>query len=75
MIKVTVRNNLKKVELLVSEDKTVKQALNEAGVDLASARVHLDGSPLSVAEMNMTFAQLNVKEDCFLTSVVKTDNA
>lgn len=75
MIKVTVSNNTKRATVIVSEDETVKKILQDNDIALGVGTVSLDGIPLHAEDMGKTLKQLNVTENCFIVSVVKSDNA
>ena len=75
MIQVTIGTNTTRNKIIVDENKTVKETLESNDIDYSKATIHLDGAPLSAAEMQSTFAALNVTESCFLTSVVKSSCA
>lgn len=73
-----LRTNTKRNTIIVdSETATPKSVLTEAGVDYSTTTTHLDGGPLSPAEMNKPFAELvgATTEECILSAVVKSDNA
>ena len=75
MIKVTVGNNLKKSDKIVSESTTLRRVLEEAGVNYATGVMNLDGSSLNPGDLDKTFADFGIKERCYLLNVVKADNA
>jgi hypothetical protein len=74
MIKVTVINNTTRKVVMVAETSTPKQALKESGVNFDSAVIHLDSCPISTVDMNTSFADLKITDDCLLVAVTKTTN-
>lgn len=62
-------------ELPADEAQTIKDFLEEQDVDFMAGQTHLDGSVLSAAEMNATFAELGVTDHCYISIVVKAANA
>lgn len=74
-IQVKIGTNTKRETVMVNDDITPKKALEGQRIDYAKATVSLDGCPLSVKEMNTTFAELGVKDTAQLIAVIKTDNA
>lgn len=80
MIKVTVGNNVERKAVIIPETTTLKQCLEDNGIDLSRGTIHLDGSSLQTGEINKTFAELGYDgtaghDKCFLLNVVKADNA
>lgn len=76
MIRVTLGNNLKKENVTVDENTTtLRKALEDADIDYTIGMMHLDGSTLRPGDLDKTFAELGIKEKCFLLNVVKGDNA
>ena len=75
MIKVTLGNNLKRESVVIDENTTLRNALEDADFDYTSGTMHLDGAPLMAGELDKTFADFGIREKCFLLNVVKADNA
>lgn len=75
MIKVTVGNNVKRESVIVDANTTLRQVLEDAGVDYTRGVMHLDGSSLQPGDLDKTFGDFNIAEKCFLLNVVKADNA
>ena len=80
MIKVTLGNNVTRKSVIVDENQTLRQTLEDNGIDFSRGVMHLDGSSLGAGELNKTFAELGYngtagKDKCFLLNVVKADNA
>jgi len=75
MIKVTMGNNLKRTSEILDENTTLREALEEAEIDYTVGTMNLDGSTLNPGDLDRTFADMGIKEKCFLLNVVKADNA
>lgn len=75
MIKVTISNNVKRTTEIFADTTTLRQALEQAEIDYSRGMVNLDGSPLQAGDLDKTFADFNISEKCFLSSIVKADNA
>jgi len=75
MIQVTVGNNLKKENVIVDQNQTLRKTLEDAGVDYTRGMMTMDGATLQPGDLDKTFAQFGVTERCFLLNVVKADNA
>ena len=75
MVKVNYSNNVKRGNVIVDSSTTLRQVLTDVGVSYTSGTVHLDGCPLRPGDMDKTFESLGIQEECWLTNVVKADNA
>lgn len=76
MIQITVANNMKRNTVIVDENTaTPRKVLEENQIDYSRGMTCLDGSTLAPGEMDKTFAEFGINEKCFLTNVVKADNA
>jgi hypothetical protein len=75
VIKVTIGNNLKRQDHMIDEGKTLREALEDAGVDYTMGICHLDGAPIQAGDLDKSFSDFNVKDHCYLLNVVKADNA
>ena len=75
MIKVTVGNNLKRETVIVDSEATLRNVLEEAGVDYTMGITTLDGATLLAGDLDKSFADFGIAERTFLLNVVKADNA
>ena len=75
MIKVTMGNNVKRSDEILDANTTLREALEEAGIDYTTGIMNLDGSSLEPGDLDRTFADFGVTEKCYLLNVVKADNA
>lgn len=75
MIKVTIGNNVKRENVIVDEETTLRDCLEANGVDYSRGTMHLDGSSLNPGDLDKTFEEFGIKRSCFLLNVVKADNA
>lgn len=75
MIRVTVGTATRQDDVLVSEDQTPKQVLQNQKIEYATATVHLDGEIMDATRMNKSFTDLGIKDECMLIAVVKASNA
>ena len=75
MIKVTVSNNVKRETVIVSDDTTLRSVLESNQIDYTRGMTNLDGTPLQPGALDKTFAEFGITEKCFLSAIVKTDNA
>ncbi len=75
MIRVTVGNTVKRENVIVNSNTTLRKVLEDAGIDYTKGGLNLDGSTLNAGDIDKTFADFGVTEKCFLLQVVKADNA
>ena len=80
MIKVTIGNNVKHEDVIVDENLTLREVLENNGIDYSVGTMNLDGSSVKPGGLNSTFKELGYDgtEDhnrCYLLNVVKADNA
>lgn len=74
-IKLKIGTNTKRETVIVDDNITPKKALEQQCIEYGVATVSLDGCPLDVKQMNMTLAELGVKDSAMLIAVIKTENA
>lgn len=75
MIRVTVGNNVKRENVIVNDNTTLRSVLERQGIDYTRGSLTLDGSTLQAGTLDKTFAEFGIKEKCFLMQIVKADNA
>lgn len=75
MVQVIMGSTLERKTVVLSPDTTLRQALEDNGIDYTSGTMHLDGAPLGPGDLNKSFADLGVTERCYLLQVVKASNA
>ena len=77
MIKAIIGNNAHRDPYFLDENTTLRDALEQAGVDYAATgcSTSIDGITLNPGDIDKTFADFGIKEKCFLLSVVKAVNA
>lgn len=75
MIRVFIGTNTQRTQVIVSPTKTLKEVLDEHEINYSIANIHLDGSSLKPGDLNKTFEDFQIKENCYLIAVIKADNA
>lgn len=75
MIRLTVGNNVKRENVIIDENTTLRTALENNGIDYTSGTMHLDGASLKPGDLDRTFADFGITEKAYLLNVVKADNA
>lgn len=75
MVKVIVGNNLKRENVVVSGDTTLRSVLENANIDYSRGSMTLDGSTIEAGGLDKTFNEYGIADKCYLLNVVKADNA
>ena len=76
MIKVIVGSNFTQKSFDVDESTTtIRSILEEGNVDYNRFTVHLNGDVVTSGNLDKTFVQAGIYEDCYLTSTTKADSA
>lgn len=75
MIKVFVGNNIDRRPVIISEETTLRKALEDAHIDYSVGMTTLDGATLKAGELDKTFAEFGVTEQCYLLNTAKAVNA
>lgn len=73
MIKVIVGTNTDRKQVTVDPSRTLKDVLDENGIDYSRGGIHLDGLAVGGEGLNKSFTDHGINEDCILISVVKGD--
>lgn len=75
MIKVVIGDTTNRNERIMSKDTKFLDALKAANVNTNGTTIHLNGLPLKTTELNKTFREAGVENECSLIAVTKIDNA
>lgn len=75
MIRVTIGTNTDRNNVVLDPNTTLKKALEDAQVDIGVSSITLDGATLKPGDINKTFAEMGVTENCFLIVCAKVENA
>jgi len=73
MIKVLIGTNTNRKNVVVDPNRTLKSVLEEHNIDYSTGGIHLDGAAVGGEDLNKTFTDHGITEDCILISVVKGD--
>lgn len=75
MLNVTIGTNTSRKKVIVDPNTVLRDLLTENGVNLSVGTVHIDGIPMTVAQLGSTLAEIGVSDGAFIISVAKADNA
>lgn len=75
MIKVLVKNNTTREEVITDLQATPLQIFNQKGIDISGSQVNFNGVIITSEKFNSTFEELGVEDGSVvnLNSVVKAD--
>lgn len=74
-INVTLINNLSRSTVPTTTDTTIRALLEANGFDYARRGILIDGSPAAPGDLDKSFADFGITGNCYISSVVKADNA
>lgn len=75
MINVTVGNNVKRERKNYASDTTIRNILEDNGIDYTVGMVNIDGATLQAGDMDKTLDDFGITERTYILQVVKADNA
>jgi hypothetical protein len=74
-IKVTIGTTTDRFDVIVPSDETIKETLENSDVMWEAANIHIDGAQLMPGDINKTYEDFGIEEECRIIAVVKTNNA
>lgn len=75
MIQIRISTNDIRKTIIVDENSTIRQVLENNDINYATTAVLLDGGTINPGQFDQTFKEFNISEKCILSTVVKTNNA
>lgn len=75
MIRVTIGTNTDRTPVILDPNTSLKKALEDNQVNLAVSSITLDGATLKPGDINKTFSEMGITENCFLIACAKVENA
>ena len=75
MIKVFVGNNVNRKAVLVDENSTLRKVLEDNNIDYSIGMTTLDGATLGAGELDKSFEEFGITEQCYLLNTAKAVNA
>jgi len=74
MIKITYGNNLNRNSKIVDAGMTLREFLDDVGMDYARGGIMVDGGSLRPGDLDKTFAEFGIRESASVLNVAKADN-
>ena len=75
MISITVGTNTKRKQVVVDPNLTVRQVLEQNGVNYSVGNINLDAKILNQSDLDKTLTELGVTCGAYIINVAKADNA
>jgi beta-lactamase superfamily II metal-dependent hydrolase len=75
IISVKIGTNLNRTTISATSDKTIRQLLEQEGINYATTTIFLDGDTLHAGDMDKTLDDFNIASECFIIASQKTENA
>ena len=75
MIKVIVKNNVNENEIIVDENSSIKDVLDNEGVDYTTRMIALNGETIRIEDLTKSFKDFTLKEYNYLMAMKRLDNA
>ena len=75
MITVTLGNNTNRKKIIIDPSMTLRTVLEENEFNYSESNLHLDGCPLQAGDLDRSFTDFGITDNCYLLSVVKAENA
>jgi len=75
MIQITLISNNGRKQINVSEDSTIREVLDQQHINYSVGVTQIDGCSLRPGDLDKTFAEHGIEDACYLSVVVKADNA
>ena len=75
MTKVTLSTPDSRNAVMVEDDQSIKEILDDNGINYSRASVMIDGMTLTADQLRKTLSDLGTVGDCIIATCVKMDNA
>ena len=75
IVNVKIGTNLNRTTISVTSDKTIRQLLEENGINYATTTIFLDGDTIHAGDMDKTLEEFNIQDTCYIIASQKTENA
>lgn len=75
IVNVKIGTNLNRETISVTSDKTIRELLEQQGINYATTTVFLDGDTVRAGDMDKTLDDFNIADTCYIIASQKTENA
>lgn len=75
IVNVKIGTNLNRETISVTSDKTIRELLEQQGINYATTTIFLDGDTVKAGDMDKTLDDFNIANTCYIIASQKTENA
>ena len=75
IVNVKIGTNLNRETISVTSDKTIRELLEQQGINYATTTIFLDGDTIRAGDMDKTLDEFNIADTCYIIASQKTENA
>jgi sulfur carrier protein ThiS len=75
IVNVKIGTNLNRETITVTSDKTIRQLLEQQGINYATTTIFLDGDTVKAGDMDKSLNDFNIADTCYIIASQKTENA
>ena len=75
IVNVKIGTNLNRETISVTSDKTIRELLEQQGINYATTTIFLDGDTVRAGDMDKTLNDFNIANTCYIIASQKTENA
>lgn len=75
IVNVKIGTNLNRETISVTSDKTIRELLEQQGINYATTTIFLDGDTVKAGDMDKSLNDFNIADTCYIIASQKTENA
>ena len=75
IVNVKIGTNMNRETISVTSDKTIRELLEQQGINYATTTIFLDGDTIHAGDMDKTLDEFNIADTCYIIASQKTENA
>ena len=75
IVNVKIGTNMNRETISVTSDKTIRELLDQQGINYATTTIFLDGDTIHAGDMDKTLDEFNIADTCYIIASQKTENA
>jgi sulfur carrier protein ThiS len=75
IVNVKIGTNLNRETISVTSDRTIRELLEQQGINYATTTIFLDGDTVRAGDMDKTLDEFNIADTCYIIASQKTENA
>lgn len=75
IVNVKIGTNLNRETISVTSDRTIRELLEQQGINYSTTTIFLDGDTVRAGDMDKTLEDFNIADTCYIIASQKTENA